>query len=496
MASSLQPAATTLHEHVLRLLQGKDVRAAEAACRRLVGAHPEYARGWRTASIIALRRGDPASALASVDRARALASDDNDALLLDAIGTLFSRLGDQLTARAVYDHALVLAPGHAGILFNRATARRFLGELFEAEEDLNRVIAARPADYEAYQIRSDMRTQTAARNHTQELEALLAHGIKNWSSEVQIRHALAKEYEDLGEYSLSWTQLAQGAQCRRRHSRYDVGKDVETVRWIMAAFPAGPTEDTGYPSTEPIFVLGLPRSGSTLVERILSSHSAVVAAGELNQFAQAIVRAVRKQRGEGPIERAELVASSAAIDFAALGDDYIQSTRPVTGHLPRFIDKMPLNYLYCGLIHRALPKAKIIHVSRRPMAACYAIYKTLFKDGYPFSYDLEDLGRYYVGYRQLMNHWRTTLPGVIYEVSYEHLVSDIGGETGRLLEFCGLAWEDACVDYHRNLTPTTTASAVQVRQPLYRSSIDQWRYYAAQLEGLRRQLLVAGVPDL
>jgi Tfp pilus assembly protein PilF len=532
MVDSLQLTGTALHEHVLHLLQCNDLAAAHAACRRLNAEHPGYAFGWRTASIIAHRLGDPAGALACVDRSLALTpadgralihrahclhalhrpadafasaaaareAADSDAILLDSLGTFYSFAGDPAQARAAYDRALELAPGHPGILFNRAAVRRFLGELAEAESDLDRVIAKSPTDYEAYKARSDLRTQTADRNHAAELERVLAQGISDWRGEVQIRYALAKEYEDLGDYARSWTNLAQGAQCRHQHLRYDVSVDVDTVQWITDAFPAKAAPIAGCPSTEPIFIVGMPRSGSTLVERILGSHSEVFAAGELNDLAHAIVHAVRSRSGAGQMPRqmgrAELVARSAALDFAALGRDYLERTRPMTGRVPRFTDKMPLNYLYCGLICRALPNARIIHVSRRPMAACYALYKTLFKEGYPFSYDLEQLGRYYVSYRRLMNHWLMSMPNSIHQVSYERLVEDPRGEVSRLLDFCGLSWEDACLDFHRNPAPTMTASAVQVRQPLYTTSIQQWRHYGPQLEGLRQQLIAAGLSDV
>jgi hypothetical protein len=154
---------------------------------------------------------------------------------------------------------------------------------------------------------------------------------------------------------------------------------------------------------------------------------------------------------------------------------------------------MPMNYLYCGLIRRALPQAKIVHLTRVPMAACYAMYKTLFKDGYPFSYDLGEIARYYIAYRRLMDHWQATLPGGIHTVSYEDLVADQLGETRRLLDFCGLEWQDACTEFHRNSSAATTASAVQVRRPMYDSSVAQWRHYAKQLAPLREQLRAAGI---
>jgi len=209
-------------------------------------------------------------------------------------------------------------------------------------------------------------------------------------------------------------------------------------------------------------------------------------------FALALMDAVRRASGRDKVPRRELVALSATLDFASLGRDYLERARAVAG-AGRFIDKMPLNYLYCGLIRRALPQATIIHMTRHPMAAGYAMYKTLFKDGYPFSYDLADIARYYIAYRRLMDHWRSTMPGGIYDLSYEALVADQAGETRKLLAYCGLEWEDACAEFHRNPSASTTASASQVRRPIYDSSVAQWRHYEAQLVPLRDALEAAGI---
>jgi tetratricopeptide (TPR) repeat protein len=520
------PTASRLEEEVLRLARHGSFRAAADVCRALNTKHPQYAPGWRAASGIALQMGDAAAALALVDRSLALTPKegrsllqkahslralrrqneafeianearpllDADAAALDLLGTFYSLSGEQRLALEAYDRALQLAPRNIPITFNRATVRRFLGQLAGAEQDYDLVIAGRPNDYEAYKNRSDLRTQSRERNHVAELEGLLARGISDWRGEVHIRYALAKELEDLGDYDRSWKCLEQGARLRRRHLQYDIDRDVETVSWIINAFPDGPPpSQPGFASKEPIFIVGLPRSGTTLVERILGSHSTVHSAGELNDFSQALVDAVVAATGSRSIQRQELVARSAQMDFEALGREYLRRTRPATGSTPHFTDKMPLNYLYCGIIRRALPNARIVHLTRHPLAVCYAIYKTLFKDGYPFSYDLGEIGRYYVSYRRLMDHWHATMPGVIHDLNYETLVADQAGETRRLLEFCGLEWEDACLAFHHNPTPTTTASATQVRQSLYDSSIAQWRHYAPGLEGLRRQLVAAGI---
>jgi hypothetical protein len=269
------------------------------------------------------------------------------------------------------------------------------------------------------------------------------------------------------------------------------------VDWIIKAFPA--TAASGADAAEskrapgPIFILGLPRSGSTLIERILGRHSRVRAAGELQSMALAIVEAVRQRAGATQISRRELVEQSAQLDFESLGRDYLARARASGAIGDYFIDKMPLNFLYCGLICRALPEARIVHVHRHPMAACYAMFKTLFEDAYPFSYDLSELGRYYLAYRRLMQHWGRVMPGRIYELRYESMIEDQRGETQRLLAFCGLDWEDACAQFHENPDPSTTASAAQVRQPIYDSSVNQWRHYGGQLADLRRLLAEGGI---
>ena len=451
--------------------------------------------------LLALGRKDDAVAAATL----ALGQAPADAAFFDALGGVFSFADAQVRALAAYDRAVQLAPDDPRPLFNRATILRFVGRLDDAEADYDRVIALKPDDFEAYKNRSDLRRQTGLRNHLAELGAVLATA-PDWRATVQLRYALAKEHEDLGNYAQSFAELEQGSRLRRAHLRYDVAADVATVDWIIAAFPADPGDSVPAardaaataPAGAPIFVLGLPRSGTTLVDRILGSHSRLFSAGELNDFALALVAAVVRRDGGAPLPRRELVARSAKLDFAALGRDYIARSLRIPGRpeASRLIDKMPLNYLYCGLIARALPQAKIVHLARHPMAACYAMYKTLFRDGYPFSYDLSEIARYYAAYRRLMDHWERTLPGRIHTLHYEALVANQDVETRRLLAFCGLEWEEACASFHLNPAPTTTASAAQVREPVHGRSLAQWRHYERQLAGLYEQLKIAGIAGL
>jgi tetratricopeptide (TPR) repeat protein len=526
MSSAAQSSALARHQEVTRLIQMGDLKSAEALCRRLTTDFPQFYPGWHSASFIALCRGQIASASQMIQRAltnspadpryllqqaRCLSaqkrpaesitnaaaaeqSAGDDAQLLDAIGSFYNSVGEHQRACDAYSQAIRLDSSRALYWFNRATVRRFLGQLVAAEEDYDRAIALRPDDYEAYGNRSELRRQTRERNHIEAMQRLLVKGTGHWRGEVQLRYALAKEYEDVEDYRQSWLHLERAARVRRQHLQYDVRYDVDTVDWIIEAFPRGPAEPIpGCLTQEPIFIVGLPRSGTTLVERILGSHSQVFAAGELNHFAAALVSAALSKSGGVPLPRPELIAATRELDFAALGADYLERTRPGTSRRRHFTDKMPLNYLYCGLIRRALPNARIIHVTRHPLASCYAMFKTLFKDGYPFSYDLNDIARYYVGYRRLMAHWRQSMPGVVYEISYERLVRDSERESRRLLAACGLEWEPGCLEFYRNPTATTTASASQVRRPIYDSSVAQWRHYERQLEGLRAQLAAAGI---
>jgi tetratricopeptide (TPR) repeat protein len=519
-------SAADLTAELVRQIKARDWTAAQPLSAELAASHPEHAPAWLAASHLAVGMRRIPEALRLIDRAVRLEPENprylihraqvllelgrraeavectvaaeraaaSDPILLDTIGGLFNFANDHARALAAYDRAVGLAPDNAHFLFNRAAVRRFLGELAAAEDDYDRVIRLRPRDYEAYRNRSDLRTQTPQRNHVAQLRAVLAQHVPDWRGEVQLRFALAKELEDLGDHADSFRELARGAALRRAHLQYDPATDIATVDWIIEAYPRAPAApDVRAPTDSPIFIVGLPRSGTTLVDRILSSHSAVRSAGELNDFALAVVASVGALAGPQLPPRRELVARSAGVDFAALGADYLRRARAGGAGPGRFTDKMPLNYLYCGLIRRALPQAKIVHLVRHPLAVCYAMYKNLFQDGYPFSYDLGEIGRYYLAYRRLMDHWRSTMPGVIHTVAYESLVADQLGESRRLLAYCGLEWEPACGEFHRNPYATTTASAAQVRRPIYDSSVAQWRRYATQLEPLRRQLEAAGI---
>ena len=361
-----------------------------------------------------------------------------------------------------------------------------LGYVQAAEKNCNRAIELRPQHYEAYYVRSDLKQWSVEDNHIAELESLLLQRIKELRGEIFIRFALAKEAEDIKDYDKSFSFRKSACDLQRRSINYNVNEDLAVIDKIIQTHTTEKLgiASKGYATSEPIFIMGLPRSGTTLVERILSSHSEVFAAGELNEFAFALLKAAKDQPGQQTLSKQALVEQSLSLDIHELGKTYIDSTRPRTGHTAHFIDKLPLNYLYCGLINSALPNAKMILLDRNPMDICYAVYKTLFTLPYPFSYDLSDLGKYYLAYRRLTEHWCKTIGDALLIVSYEELVNEQEAQSRRIVEFCGLNWEDACLDFHNNQAASSTASAVQVRQPIYTSSIGQWRYYEKQLQPL------------
>jgi tetratricopeptide (TPR) repeat protein len=525
--SSASTAARSLEDRVWRSLRAKDTKQALAACEQLNREHPDYASGWHTASQLALRLGNVPAALAAIDKALQLDPDNTAGLLQRAIcvgrlgdvatlerlvaelatreltttyqhsalGSLYTQLEQRDKAVVCYERAAALEPARGKHHYNIAALRRSLGDIEAAEAHFDKAIELDPEDYEAVKVRSELRRQTPENNHVAALEAMLDGGIADSRGEVQVCYAAAKELEDLGKWERSFSYLKRGADKRRSLMRYDVQRDIDTIAAIEETFSAGRFDGAaaGSDNDEAIFIVGMPRTGTTLVERILGSHSQVYSAGELGNFATVLMQQVRALTTGSQPPRDELVRLSAAVDFRKLGDAYVESTRPFTGKALRFIDKLPLNFLYAGLIHLALPRARIINLKRHPLDTCYAVYKQLFVDAYPYSYDLAELGRYYAAYERLMRHWSEVLPGVVHTVEYESLVADFEPEVRRLLAHCGLAFEDACLRFHENSAASTTASTVQVRQPVYRSSVGKWRRFSSQLEPLIATLEDEGI---
>jgi len=425
----------------------------------------------------------------ALDMAERLASDPVDrADWSDALGTLLTFCEAPARALPFFERAVALAPESAVYRYNLATAQRMTGALAAAEANLDKVIAAAPLDAHSYHTRADLRTQTPEHNHISEMIARLPQIAKDPRNEIMLCFALAKELEDVARYEESFVYLQRACSRHRRSMRYDVADDVAVMDRIAQRHDVRAlAARRGEGGAESLFVLGLPRSGTTLVERILASHSAVRSAGELPTFPAETVKAVQRSAGR-VVTKLEFADYALAVDPRALGQAYLAAARPRAPESDRFVDKQPMNYLYAGLIARALPQARIVALAREPLDICYAMYRTFFTGAYPFSYDLSDLARYYVAWHRLMRHWQATLGAQLLIVHYEDLVENQESVSRRILAHCRLDWEAACLAFEQQPGAVTTASAVQVRRRMYTSSVGKWRRFERQLAPLARIL--------
>lgn len=428
----------------------------------------------------------------AADRAMAVA--DADAVTLDTLGVIYTQTHAHAEAAEAFRRAVALRPDYAPYRFNLATALVAIGELNAAEAELEACIRIEPRWWKAHLTLAQLHKQTTGNNHIARMEALLAGRDDDQEAQTYLRMALAKECEDCADYPTAFAHYRQGKAAAGKGRGYRIEHDEALFAAITTAFPVPQAPMSGHPSNEPIFVIGMPRSGTTLVERIISSHPDVYSAGELMNFGVALKRASGSRTPL--LLDADTIGRVHELDWAAVGEDYLASTRPATGHTPRFIDKLPHNFLYAGWIARALPNAKIICLRRDPLDTCLSNFRQLFATQspyYAYSFDLDDTGRYYALFDRLIAHWQRAFPGRILEVRYEDLVDTQETSSRQLLEFCGLPWRDDCLRFEQNAAPVNTASAVQVRRPVYRSALQRWRKYEPQLGRLRTVLSEQGI---
>jgi tetratricopeptide (TPR) repeat protein len=409
-----------------------------------------------------------------------------DYLSLDATAAV--GLGDHERAIEVYRDLLKDAPASADVHLWLGHALKTIGELPQAI-DYYRAAAAARADFgDAYWSlanlkRYDFEDDEIARMRAEEAGAGIASADR-----IHFCFALGKAYEDRGDFAESWRYYERGNVLRRAESRYRPEvletNTREQIRVCTRAFFAA-RKHLGVPDRDPIFVVGLPRSGSTLIEQILASHSQIEGTHELADI-QRIVHDLqgREHDFDNPRYPAVLMDMKEA-HFAVLGQRYMDDTRVFRSGRPFFVDKMPNNFRHIGLIRLMLPNAKIIDARRDPMSCCFSNLKQLFASGQEFAYSSEDIARYYRTYLDLMSHWDAVLPGYVLRVQHEDVIDDLGASVRRILDFCGLDFEPACIEFHRNQRSVRTPSSEQVRRPIFRDGLDQWRRYEPWLGGLR-----------
>jgi tetratricopeptide (TPR) repeat protein len=453
----------------------------------------------------ASQAGERATRLAQLARARSLLGDANaaaelalqalalqpaDALTLDTLGVVLSRANRHADAARAFGVATRLHPRQPAFHFNLGAALEFTGDFDGAEAAFEAALAIEPMHWRSHHALAQLRRATPERHHLQRLQGLLPQATEP-ASALLLRHALAKELEDLGRYEEALAELQAGKAPVRAQLRYDFSQDAALFAALEQAFSAPQPQDQalGDATEEPIFVVGMPRTGTTLVERILSSHPQVSSAGELQNFGLVLKRASGTRTPR--VLDAETIAAARQLDLSAVGAQYLRSTRPATGHRAHFVDKLPHNFLYLGFIARALPRARIVCLRRDALDTCLSNYRQLFAIGqsyYGYALDLLDCGRYYLAFERLMAFWEARLPGRVHRVDYEILVAEPERQVRALLDHCGLEWSEHCLGFERNQAPVSTASAVQVRSPLYRSAIGRWRHYEPQLGALKALL--------
>lgn len=468
-------------------------KAIELFDRALASA-PDHAKAlvYKARSLIALLRRDEA-----VEAARAAARlNPDEAHTLDTLGVVFSRAGLHADAVPFYEAAIRANPEPANFHYNLGAALQFIGAMDRARNAYEACLERAPRDTRALSAIVQITRQTDQSNDIARLEAAFDATSDDAEDALRIGHALAKAHEDLGHAAkaLDWLRRAKAAKWASLS--YDPSEDARLFETAMslADWEAG---RSGYEQAAPIFIVGMPRTGTTLVDRILSGHSLVSSAGELADFGVSL-KTLAKTPSRYVLD-AETLSGTARVDPAELGKMYIDRVQATLGLTGRFIDKLPLNAIYAPAILAALPNARIICLRRHPADTVLSNYRQLFATRFPYynyAYDLEACAHYYVGFDRMIRHFRESLPPERFaEVHYENIVADIEGETRKLLDFCGLTFEPACVDFHENKSPVATASAAQVREPLYTRSLARWKRYETGLMPALDILEAAGCID-
>lgn len=503
-------------------LQAGDVKTAEICCQRVLAARPQLAQGHFLVGLIALETGkrriaaaafntvatlEPKNAAAHAHLAKIFAelgltvqADDalaraeaeriDNAVIANVIGAVNASIGEHEKAANWYQRALTLEPGNSAYEINLANMQNFLGQSAAAEATVRGVLKHQPGNPQAHWILSGV-VKATDDGHAREM-VRYAEAAQGAHAKAFLYFGAGKAFEDIADWKTAFDCFSKGAKARRTTIEFDEYEEEKvfsalenllTREWLNADRSETETDS-------PIFIIGQPRTGTTLVERIITSHSKVASAGELQQFYLSIRRLSRAQTPNRV--SAALIDAASAIKPTSLGEAYARATAPHAARAPRFVDKMPVNYLYAPLIARALPNARIVHITRGAMDSCFSSYKQLFADAYPHSYDLEEMARHHVRYRRLMERWRDVLGDRMLDVSYEETVRDVEGAARRIIEYLGLDWEAACAAFHEQKGAVATASAAQVREPAHTRSIGRWRCYEKELEPAARIIAAAG----
>ena len=498
---------------------------AERLCRQFLRAHKTHVEGMRLLAEIATRNGvygeaefllescvefEPEHRNARIQYANLLLRVQKFAPAYEQAEILLREQGHDLAVVRSLHAAACSGVGKSDaaiesyeLLMQRSPGNHVfpvsLAHIHKASGDIDAAVALYRKAYrlkrdhgDAYWSLANAKSYRFTDEELERMTAVEADRATGADDRIHTCFALGKAYEDRGEFARSFEYYARGNALRQAGARHDpehlrvrVDSQIEVC---TAKFLAG-RQGLGCGAPDPIFIVGLPRSGSTLLEQILSSHSQVDGTMELHNILN-LARRLRGRGGDRPgsPRYPRILTGIDDSYFRRFGEQFIEDTRAYRGSAPRFIDKMPNNFFHIGLIRLILPNARVIDARRHPMACCFSGFKQLFGEGQEFSYGLREIGNYYRQYVRLMDHWDRALPGFVLRVRYEDVVADLEGQVRRLLDFCGLPFEPACLAFHRTERSIRTPSAEQVRQPIYRSGLEQWRHYEPWLGPLKQAL--------
>ncbi|MEO1554123.1 MAG: sulfotransferase [Pseudomonadota bacterium] len=510
--------AVTNHLH-----EGRILRAEEIA-RAFLKKHPHHIEGMRLLADIGTRLGihedadflletaielDPDNIQLRIDHIQVLRKRQKYAAALAQAETLLSRdphspifqslyaiesmqAGDYDSALEAFDEVLAQLPGDPATLTSRGHALKTYGRSDDAVASYQAALRADPNNGDAWYALANLKTYRFSDEEVQRMQTVQQSLNLNFMSRVHIAFALGKAFEDRGEYSKAFENYQTGNALKQKQSRYTTDQmlaEFEVQKSLVTRDVISAQQGKGCAAPDPIFIVGLPRAGSTLIEQILASHSQVDGTLELPN----ILSLAHRLRGRSLVSDRDryprILADLSTDELRALGQDYLENTRIHRKNAAFFTDKMPNNFRHIGLIHLILPNAKIIDARRAPLDCCWSGYKQLFAEGQEFTYGLEEIGHYYSGYVDLMDHWSAVLPeGRILRVEHEDVLNDLEGQVRRLLDYCELPFEPACVEFHKTDRAVRTASSEQVRQPISRKGQDQWKPFEPFLDPLKQAL--------
>ncbi|HEX4794037.1 MAG TPA: tetratricopeptide repeat protein [Humisphaera sp.] len=485
-AIALKPGYADPHNNLGNVCQDQGKLEEAVLCyERALALNPAYAEAHQNLGQAQSALGRCDEAETEFRRALALRPDYIEAHV--GLGNVLREQGKIDEALSQCQRAVALSPDWADAHNNLANVFKDLGRFDEAARHYDRALELKPDLVEALYNRADLKTYKAGDGDLSALEALAANADHLPEPKRHFIHfALAKALDDIGDYASAFEQMSEANALRRRMICYDEPGTLASLEQIAQVFDARffqRVRASGNASQVPIFIVGMPRSGSTLIEQILARHPLVHAAGEVNALHR-VATQVTDADGQ-LVPYPNYVASFGADDFARIAQDYLARLPALPPGKSRMTDKLLANFIYVGLIRLILPNARIIHAVRDPLDTCFSCFSRLFTAGITYAYDLGELGRFYLAYQKLMAHWRSVLPpDAMLDVVYEDVVENLEQQARRLIDYCGLPWDERCLDFHRAQRPVSTSSSVQVRRPLYRSSLQRWRQYEAFLQPL------------